>query len=83
VNKSELIEHIAKHAEISRAAAGRSLMAMTGGVTQTLKKGKSVSLPGLGTFSVAKGTVRRGRSSRAQAARVLKFRVSKALRDVL
>jgi len=32
VNKTELIEHIAKQADISKAAATRALEAMIGGV---------------------------------------------------
>ena len=38
VNKSELIEHIAKQADISKAAAGRALESVIGGVKTTLKK---------------------------------------------
>jgi nucleoid DNA-binding protein len=39
VNKTELIEHIAKHADISKAAATRALDSMVGAVKTTLKKG--------------------------------------------
>jgi hypothetical protein len=42
VNKTELIEHIAKHADISKAAATRALESMIGAVKTTLKKGGSV-----------------------------------------
>ncbi len=42
--KSELIEHIAKEAEISKAAAPRSLAALIGGVKSTLKNEEAVSL---------------------------------------
>ncbi len=52
MNKSELIEHIARQADISKAAATRALEAMIGGVKATLKKNNSVSLVGFGTFSV-------------------------------
>lgn len=38
VNKTELIEHIAKQAGISKAAAARALEATLGAVTTTLKK---------------------------------------------
>ena len=54
MNKSELIEHIAKQADISKAAAARALEAVIGGVKSTLKKNNSVSLVGFGTFSVGK-----------------------------
>ena len=53
MNKSELIEHIADRADISKAAAARALEAVLEGVTDTLKKGEPVSLVGFGTFAVA------------------------------
>ena len=42
MNKTELIEHIAKHADISKAAATRALESTIGAVKTTLKKGGSV-----------------------------------------
>ena len=89
MNKSELIEHIATHADISKAAAGRALEALIGGVKATLKKNNSVSLVGFGTFSVGKRAARAGRNPRTgatikiKAAKVPKFRPGKALKDHL
>jgi DNA-binding protein HU-beta len=89
VNKTELIEHIAKHADISKAAATRSLEATIGAVKTTLKKGGSVSLVGFGTFAVGKRAARTGRNPRTgdaikiKAAKVPKFRPGKALKDAL
>jgi len=89
VNKTELIELIAKQADISKAAATRALEAMIGGVRTTLKKGGSVSLVGFGTFAVTKRAARSGRNPRSgatikiKAAKVPKFRPGKALRDAL
>jgi DNA-binding protein HU-beta len=60
VNKTELIEHIAKHADISKAAATRALESTIGAVKTTLKKGGSVSLVGFGTFAVGKRAARTG-----------------------
>jgi DNA-binding protein HU-beta len=89
VNKSELIEHIAKQADISKAAATRALEAVIGGIKSTLKKNSSVSLVGFGTFSVSKRAARSGRNPRTgaaikiKAAKVPKFRPGKALKDHL
>ncbi len=89
MNKSELIEHIAKQADISKAAAARALEALIGGVKSTLKKNGSVSLVGFGTFSVTKRAARSGRNPRTgdvikiKAAKVAKFRPGKALKDAL
>jgi DNA-binding protein HU-beta len=89
VNKSELIEHIAQQADISKAAAGRALEAVIGGVRTTLKKGGTVSLVGFGTFSVSTRAARTGRNPRTgdtikiKKAKVPKFRPGKGLKDHL
>lgn len=89
MNKTELIEHIAKQADISKAAATRALEAMIGGVRTTLKKSGNVSLVGFGTFTVSKRAARSGRNPRTgaaikiKAAKVPKFRPGKALKDAL
>ena len=64
MNKTELIEHIAKHADISKAAATRALESTIGAVKTTLKKGGTVSLVGFGTFAVGKRAARTGRNPR-------------------
>ncbi|MEO1765998.1 HU family DNA-binding protein [Thiobacter aerophilum] len=89
MNKSELIEAIAKNADLSKAAAGRALDAVLAAVQQTLKKGNSVTLVGFGTFYVGKRAARSGRNPRTgatikiKAARVPKFRAGKALKDAI
>jgi len=89
VNKTELIEHIATHADISKAAATRALESTIGAVTATLKSGGSVSLVGFGTFAVGKRARRVGRNPRTgvaieiATANIPKFRPGKALKDAL
>ncbi|MCK9516780.1 MAG: HU family DNA-binding protein [Ottowia sp.] len=89
MNKTELIAHIAENAEISKAAAARALDATLSGVTQTLRKGDSVSLVGFGTFVVTKRAARTGRNPQTgdkikiKAAKVPKFRPGKALREAV
>ena len=89
MNKSELIEHMAIQADISKAAATRALEAMIGGVRSTLKKNGSVSIVGFGTFAVTKRAARSGRNPRTgatvkiKAAKVPKFRPGKGLKDAL
>ena len=89
MNKTELIDHIAKQADISKAAAGRALEAIVGGIRGSLRKGNSVTLVGFGTFTVGKRAARTGRnprtgdSIRIKAAKVPKFRPGKALKDSL
>ena len=89
MNKIELIEHVAKQADISKAAAGRALEAVVGGIRSSLRKGNSVTLVGFGTFSIGKRAARAGRNPRTgaaikiKAAKVPKFRPGKALKDAV
>ena len=89
MNKSELVDFIAGEAEISKAAAGRALDAVTTAVKKTLKKGGTVTLVGFGTFSVGKRAARVGRNPQTgteikiKAAKVPKFRPGKALKDAV
>ncbi len=89
MNKTELVEHMAKQADVSKAAAGRALDALMTAVKATLKKGGTVSLVGFGTFAVGKRAARVGRNPRTgaalkiKAAKVPKFRPGKGLKDAL
>ena len=68
MNKSELVEHIANHSDISKAAATRALESIVDVVKKTLKKGETVSIVGFGTFAVSKRAARTGRNPRTGAA---------------
>jgi DNA-binding protein HU-beta len=89
MNKQELIEQIAKGADISKAAAAKVVNAFTDSVTQALKKGDNVTLIGFGTFTVTKRAARTGRNP--QTGKELKiaarkapgFRAGKSLKDAL
>ncbi len=89
MNKTELIEYMAKDADLSKAAAARALDAMIDGVRKTLKKGGTVSLVGFGTFAVGKRAARTGRNPQTgatikiKAAKVPKFRAGKGLKDAI
>jgi DNA-binding protein HU-beta len=89
VNKTELIEEIAKSADISKASATRALDAVLEAVTKTLRNNNSVTLVGFGTFSVGERAARTGRNPRTKeeisipAAKVPKFKAGKALKDAV
>ena len=89
MNKFELIEAIAKSADISKAAAGRALDGAVSAIHVSLKKGSMVTLVGFGTFYVGKRAARSGRNPRTgaaikiKAAKVPKFRAGKALKDAV
>lgn len=89
MNKSELIDAIAASADISKAAAGRALDAVTDSITEALKKDDQVSLVGFGTFLVKERAARTGRNPQTgqpidiAAAKVPSFKAGKALKDAV
>ena len=89
MNKSELIDHIASKADISKSAAGEALEGTLEAITTTLKKGDSLTLVGFGTFSVGERSARTGRNPRTgeaieiKASKNAKFKAGKALKDAL
>ena len=62
MNKSELVEIVAKEADISKAAAEKVLAATIAAITKTVTKGDSVTLVGFGTFKSSKRAARIGRN---------------------
>ncbi len=84
-----MIDHVAKTADISKAAASRALDAVVVAIKGTLKKNGSVTLVGFGTFRVSKRKARTGRNPRTNqpikipAAKVPKFTPGKALKDAV
>lgn len=89
MNKSELIDAIAASADLSKAAASKALDGFIAAVSDTLKKGDSVTLVGFGTFEVAERAARNGRNPKTgetikiAAAKTPKFKPGKALKDAL
>ncbi len=85
MNKAELIDAIAKDANLSKVDAGNALNALTGAVTGALKKGEKVALIGFGTFSISARAARTGRNPQTgkeikiAAKKVAKFKAGSAL----
>ena len=67
MNKSELIEVVAKEADISKAAAGKAVDGMMAAVVKAVSKGDSVTLVGFGTFKSAKRAARVGKNPKTGA----------------
>ena len=89
MNKSDLIDAMAKDANISKAQAGAALDSFVKNVTNALKKDDKVSLVGFGTFSVSRRAARTGRNPQTgaeiqiAARNVAKFKPGKGLGDSL
>lgn len=85
MNKSELIDGMAEHAGITKAAAKKALESFLGNVEGTLKEGGRVSLVGFGSWSVSKRNAREGRNPQTgktikiAAKNVVKFKAGSEL----
>lgn len=62
MNKAELVDRMASAADISKAAAEKSLTGMLEAITDALSDGDKVTLVGFGTFSVSERKARQGRN---------------------
>ncbi|HEX9594085.1 MAG TPA: HU family DNA-binding protein [bacterium] len=87
MTKADLIEAIAKEADLSKADAGKALNATLDTITNAMRKDEKVSLVGFGTFSLAKRPKRKGRNPQTGASitiparKVPRFTAGKALKD--
>ncbi len=87
MTKTELIRKVAEEAKISKASAENAVNAFTDYVTKALKKGDKLTLPGFGTFSVAKRKARAGRNPQTgkeikiPARKVPKFKAGSLLKS--
>ncbi len=85
MNKSELIEVIAKQADLSKAQVTSALKCYHETVSSTLAAGERVEILGFGTFSVAERSERPGRNPKTgealviKAKKVVKFKPGKEL----
>ena len=90
MTKAELIEKMAKDANISKVAAGAALESFVDSVTKSLKKkdGK-ITLVGFGTFSKGRRKARKGRNPQTgeaikiKASNTVKFKAGKKLKDAV
>ena len=89
MTKTELIDKIAKDADISKSAAANALASFIDGITVCLKRGEAVTLTGFGAFSVSERAAREGRNPQTgakisiAASRVPKFKAGKALKEAV
>jgi DNA-binding protein HU-beta len=76
MNKTELIDAIAKDSGLSRVDSARAIDSLVNTVQKTLKKGDEVALTGFGKFSVVKRGARTGRNP--STGQPVKIRASQA-----
>ncbi len=89
MNKTELIEAIAKETKLSKKDTEATVKAFTDVIAKELKKGGKVQLIGFGTFEVAKRAARTGRNPQTgkeikiAASKTPKFKASAALKNLV
>ncbi len=87
MNKTDLIDHVAESAGLSKADAGKAVEAVFDGITAALKSGDEVRLVGFGTFAVSERAASEGRNPRTgekisiKASKQPKFKAGKGLKD--
>ncbi|MDB8858456.1 HU family DNA-binding protein [Pediococcus acidilactici] len=88
-NKAELVENVAKKANLTKKDATAAVEAVFGSIQDDLKKGDKVQLIGFGTFEVRNRAARKGRNPQTgkeieiAASKVPAFKPGKALKDAV
>lgn len=89
MTKAELVDKIAKDAEISKKQADAVIASFIEAVAKTCKKDGKVILVGFGSFALAKRKARTGRNPQTGAAikikasKTVRFSAGKTLKDSL
>jgi nucleoid DNA-binding protein len=89
LNKTQLIDSIAKHAKLNKKQANAALQATLDSISDAMKKGQKVALVGFGTFSAAMRKARKGINPKTRqvikiaAKRVPKFKAGKQLAKLI
>ena len=60
MTKADLVEAVAKAAQINKRTAGAAVDATFDGIIKAIKKGKRFQVPGFGTFTVRARKARKG-----------------------
>ncbi len=87
MNKTELIEAIAKSTKLTKVDVAAVINAFAAQVSKSVKKGDKVTLPGFITFEKVKRDARTGRNPRTgenlkiAAKNIVKAKVGKTLQD--
>ena len=87
MNKTDLIDAMAEHAGITKAASKKALECALIEIEGALQKGNRVSLVGFGSWSVSRRAARDGRNPQTGATikiparKVVKFKAGSELKD--
>lgn len=85
MNKTELIDKVAKESALSKAATEQVVNSVFSAIAEAMKSGDKVTLVGFGTFSVTERAAREGRNPKSgekitiPAKKVAKFKAGSKL----
>ena len=89
MNKTQLIEVVAKEAGLKKKSAEAAVAAVLGAIENALADGEKVQIAGFGTFEVKERGARTGRNPATGAAITIpaskapQFKAGKALKDAI
>jgi DNA-binding protein HU-beta len=89
MNRTDLIDKIAKATKLTKKDSDKALTAIIGAISGALAKGNKVQLIGFGSFEVRKRAARKGRNPQTgkeisiAARKVPVFKAGKALKDAV
>jgi DNA-binding protein HU-beta len=67
MTKAEFVASVAEKTGLTKVAAAEAVDAFVGTVSEVLKAGDKITLPGFGTFSVSERAARKGRNPQTGA----------------
>ncbi|MGX6580118.1 MULTISPECIES: HU family DNA-binding protein [Bacillus] len=89
MNKTEFVGEVAEKLGVTKKEAAPKVEAVFNVIVETLTKGESIKIPGVGTFEVRERAARKGRNIQTgeeieiPASKVVKFKPAKALKDAV
>ncbi len=89
MNKSDIVEIVAKEGNLSIRTSEGAVNALMSNIISALSRGENVTIAGFGTFSVSKRKARRGRNPKTgevidiPSRKMPKFKAGGAFREAL
>lgn len=89
MNKTEFVGEVAENLGVTKKEAAPKVEAVFNVIVETLTKGESIKIPGVGTFEVRERAARKGRNPQSgeeidiPATKAPAFKAAKALKDAV